>query len=287
MLQNIPSKAILAALCCMFSLVCAAQQEIPLYPADPAGAPSANAASITVFLPADGNTTGKSVLICPGGGYHALVSKREGSDVALAFNKAGITAFVLKYRLPAQSKSSSKWQEPLQDAQRALKIIREGAAQWQIDPHKVGIMGFSAGGHLASTAGTHFNKPAIDNKEKTNLCPDFMILVYPVISFQEGVAHIGSRNNLIGLPESPGFDARSIEFSNELQVSSDTPPTFLTHAADDSIVPLSNTLLFFEALNKHKVPVELHVYPRGEHGYLKYPAFADWFGNCLKWVADL
>lgn len=287
MLHEKPLKLMLTAVCLLCSLISVAQQEIPLYPVGTLGLSTDKAPSLSVFLPAIGNNSGKSVIICPGGGYQALVFKREGTDVALAFNEAGITAFVLKYRLPADSKGAAKWQEPLQDAQRALKLVREGSEQWKIDPNKVGMMGFSAGGHLASTAGTHFEKSVIENLEKTKLRPDFLILVYPVISFKEGIAHTGSRNRLIGPEQLPGFAERIEEFSNELKVTARTPPTFLTHAVDDTIVPLSNTLLFFEALNKHKVPVELHVYPRGEHGYLKYPAFADWFGNCLKWVADL
>lgn len=265
----------------LFTLSCAAQTEIPLYTK---GSVSKGQPSITVFLPA-GNSNGKAVLICPGGGYHTLVSKREGTDVALAFNKAGVTAFVLKYRLPQVSRNPDKRFEPIQDAQTALKIIRERANEWHVS--KVGVMGFSAGGHLAATAGTHFDQAYISNPNGTNLRPDFMALIYPVISFKDEITHSGSRTNLIGPIDSPDFRSRIDHFSNENHVSAMTPPTFLTHAADDSIVPLSNTMVFFDALSKFKVPTELHVYPKGGHGYLEYPAFDDWFGNCLKWVLSL
>ena len=270
----------------LFTSICAGQTEIPLYGKGDGSKDMEIESSVTVFMPSvKGN--GKAVLICPGGGYQTLVSKREGSDVALAFNKAGVTAFVLKYRLPGRRGGVNKRFEPIQDAQTAIKMIRERAAEWHIDSNKVGIMGFSAGGHLAATAGTHFNHAYINNDKGINLRPDFMVLVYPVISFKDGMAHLGSRTNLIGTENDPGFKSRIDDFSNENHVSLASPPTFLTHASDDSIVSLSNTMSFFDALSKHKVPTELHVYPKGGHGYLDYPAFEDWFGNCLRWVLNL
>ncbi|WP_432712828.1 alpha/beta hydrolase [Pedobacter sp.] len=262
-----------------------AQVEIPLY-TDQSATVSVKT-SLTVYLAVSGKNTGKAVIICPGGGYQGLVTKREGTDIAMAFSKAGITAIVLKYRIPAESTGLSKWYEPLQDAQEALKVLRKRAAQWNINPNQIGIMGFSAGGHLAATVGTHFDHPVLINKEKINLRPDFMVLVYPVISFKDSITHLGSRNHLIGPENSKGFKARVDEFSNELHVSKATPPTFLTHAADDTVVPIGHTMTFYDSLRRHGIPVDLHIYNKGEHGFLKYPDFEDWFNNCLKWILNL
>jgi acetyl esterase/lipase len=277
------------------SLTCYAQKEIPLYPKKIPNAKSAaneettvngvvrnvSQPTLSVFLPKEGTTNGASVIICPGGGYGALVIEREGFEVARAFNKMGITAFVLKYRLPSDKSLEDKSIGPLQDAQQAIKTIREGAKDWKLDAGKIGIMGFSAGGHLASTAGTHFNDILIENPSGTSLRPDFMILVYPVISFLEAQGHKGSRANLIG----PSPTEEKINyFSSELQVGKSTPPTFLTHAGDDTVVPVSNSLMFYEALNKNKIPTDLHLYSKGEHGYLKTPAFDLWFSQCLNWM---
>lgn len=237
--------------------------------------------TLSVFLPENGTSNGTSVIICPGGGYGVLVIDREGYQVAKALNKKGITAFVLKYRLPDDKSSEDKSIVSLQDAQQAIKTVRERANEWKIDPKKIGIMGFSAGGHLASTAGTHFEDSFIDNKTGTDLRPDFMILVYPVISFLEAQGHKGSRANLIGT--SPATE-KIRYFSSELQVRPNTPPAFLTHAGDDTVVPVSNSILFYEALNKNKIPADLHIYSKGEHGYSKTPAFDVWFGECLNWM---
>ena len=237
--------------------------------------------TLSIFLPDKGTANGTSVIICPGGGYGVLVIDREGYEVAKAFNKKGITAFVLKYRLPNDKSSEDKSIAPLQDAQQAIKIIREKAGEWKINPDKIGIMGFSAGGHLASTAGTHFDTSLVENKSSIRLRPDFMILVYPVISLQEAQGHKGSRANLIGTTPT---QEKINYFSSELQVKTTTPPTFLTHAGDDTVVPVSNSILFYEALNKNKVSSDLHIYSKGEHGYLKTPAFDLWFGQCLNWM---
>ena len=237
--------------------------------------------TLSIFLPEKGTANGTSVIVCPGGGYGVLVIDREGYEVAKALNKVGITAFVLKYRLPNDKFSEDKSIAPLQDAQQAIKKIREKAGELKIDPNKIGIMGFSAGGHLASTAGTHFETPLIENKSSTSLRPDFMILVYPVISFLEAQGHKGSRANLIGA--SPTQEKINF-FSSELQVKATTPPAFLTHAGDDTVVPVSNSILFYEALNRNKVLSDMHIYSKGEHGYLKTPAFDLWFGQCLNWM---
>lgn len=272
-----------------------AQKEMPLYDGKIPDAKSAlneetivkgvarkvSIPTLSVFVPEKGTENGTAVIICPGGGYGVLVIDREGYQVARELNKKGITAFVLKYRLPDDKSSVDKSVAPLQDAQQAIKVIRERAGEWKIDPKKIGIMGFSAGGHLASTAGTHFDDPHIEPKTGTSLRPDFLILVYPVISFQEAQGHKGSRTNLIG---SNPTEEKIRYFSSELQVRQDTPPAFITHAGDDTVVPVSNSILFYEALNKNKIPADLHIYSKGEHGYPKTPAFDVWFGACLNWM---
>jgi acetyl esterase/lipase len=191
--------------------------------------------SLTVYLPAKNVSNGTAVIICPGGGYHVLLSKREGSDVAKAFNKLGVTAFVLRYRLPDDDIMLDKTIGPLQDAQQAIKYVRENAEKWGIDLDKIGIMGFSAGGHLASTAGVHFDSPQIPNDSRTNLRPDFMLLINPVISFTDEIGHTGSRENLLG--KHPN-DKAKLFFSSELQVKPSTPPAFLVHADPDELVPV-------------------------------------------------
>lgn len=238
--------------------------------------------TITVFEPTDGLKNGTAVIICPGGGYGVLCINMEGKKVARAFNKLGITAFVLKYRLPDDSAMNNKEIVPLQDAQQAIRTVRRRAQEWGIDPKKIGIMGFSAGGHLASTAGTHFDSPV--DADTTNVRPDFMVLIYPVISFTDSIGHIGSRTNLLG--SSPTNE--QIEFfSNELHVNASTPPTFLTHAMDDTVVPLANSMTFFNALNKNKVLSSMRIFSKGEHGYLKAPPFDEWFGSCAYWLKEM
>ena len=220
--------------------------------------------SMSVYKPAKEKNKGVAVIICPGGGYAILAATHEGRDVAKKFNEWGITAFVLKYRLPNDVLMNDKSIGPLQDAQRAIQLVKERAALWNIDTAKIGIMGFSAGGHLASTAATHFNHVVIDNPKNYSLRPAFAILGYPVISFADSITHRGSRNNLIGRTPSA---ADVILYSNELQVTSQTPPSFLVHAGDDQAVPVQNSLFFYNALAKNKVPAELHVYPKGGHGF--------------------
>ncbi len=283
---------------CLFSTIsCLSQQEIPLYktaipsakegPNEEVKTPShvvskVSIPTLTVFLPPKEKATGAAVIVCPGGGYGVLVIKREGYDVAEAFTKRGIAAFVLKYRLPSDKTMIEPSIGPLQDAQQAIKTIRQRAQEWNIDPKKIGIMGFSAGGHLAATAGTHFEKSVLPPTESVSVRPDFMVLVYPVISFMDGIGHKGSGVNLLG----KNATAEQIKlYSNELQVTSATPPAFITHAGDDTVVPVSNSLLFYEALKRNNVPGELHIYSKGEHGYLKVPAFEEWFGRCLHWMA--
>lgn len=220
--------------------------------------------TMIAFLPPKEKANGTAVIICPGGGYARLAASHEGTDVARLFNEWGVAAFVLIYRLPNDTIMQQKEIGPLQDAQRAIQLVRLNAAKWHINPKQVGIMGFSAGGHLASTAGTHFDHAVIENKEHVNLRPDFMVLLYPVISFTDSLAHMGSRNNLIG--KNPPADKITL-YSNELQVNKKTPPVFLVHAKDDGTVKVANSIHFYEAAQKNNVPSEIHLFDKGGHGF--------------------
>ena len=239
--------------------------------------------TLTIFLPLKNLSKGSAVIICPGGGYGGLLTKPEGTDVARAFAKLGVAAFVLKYRLPDDRIMEDKSIGPLQDALQALKMVHQNAGKWSIDTSKIGIMGFSAGGHLASSAGTHFDARIIENSENIDLRPDFMVLVNPVISFSNEIGHIGSRNNLLGKSPSP---EKITFFSNELHVNQSSPQTFLVHTADDTVVSPENSFRFYHALRKNKVNAELHIYSEGEHGFLKKPVFEEWFGRAVNWMKD-
>ena len=239
--------------------------------------------TLTIFLPLKNLSKGSAVIICPGGGYGGLLTKREGTDVARTFAKLGVAAFVLKYRLPDDRIMEDKSIGPLQDALQALKMVRQNAGKWSIDTSKIGIMGFSAGGHLASSAGTHYDAQIIENTENIDLRPSFMVLVNPVVSFSNEIGHIGSRNNLLGKTPS----AEKIQFfSNELHVNQSSPQTFLVHTADDTVVSPENSFRFYHALRKNKVNAELHIYSEGEHGFLKKPVFEEWFGRTVNWMKD-
>ena len=255
--------------------------------------------TLTVYLPDPAKATGTGVVICPGGGYAVLAISHEGHDVARRLNEAGIAAFVLKYRLPSNNTMQDKRIGPLQDTQRAIQMVRQRAKEWNINPARIGIMGSSAGGHLASTAGTHFHKAYIDNPGSINLRPDFMILNYPVISFSDSLTHQGSRQNLIGVRELPqggkastkaselGMSAEDVtNFSNELQVTARTPPTFITAPLTDKVVPVGNTFAFVAALQQSKVPVETFIYERGEHGFgmVNSAAKEQWIDACIRWI---
>lgn len=219
---------------------------------------------LTVFLPSKEKATGASVIICPGGGYRILAIDHEGYEFARWFNERGIAAFVLKYRLPNDEAMDHKEIVPLMDTQQAFRIVRKNAKKWKVDPNKVGILGFSAGGHLASTAGTHFMDIVGGIKDTTNVRPDFMILGYPVITFDPAYYHGGSRRALIG--EHPTMEMVD-RFSNEKRVTDLTPPTFLVHATDDGSVPVENSIHFYLALRKHGIPAEMHIYEQGGHGF--------------------
>lgn len=277
-------------------LFCFAQREIPLYIGkipDAKGEPidrsnddqsvfyRVSTPTLRIYLGKKDTLAKTAVIICAGGGYAGLNIKREGYDVAEAFNKQGIAAFVLKYRLPDDKTNANKTIAPIQDAQQAIKIIRDSAKAWGIDPAKIGMMGFSAGGHLAASAGVHYKDEFIPNASKTSLRPDFLLLIYPVISFNDSFGHIGSRDNLIG--RKPAADLIAY-FSLERHVTPQTPPTFLTHPGDDAIVSVTNSIRFYEALNKNGVPTDLHLYAKGGHGYGTTPSFDEWFGRCLNWM---
>jgi acetyl esterase/lipase len=288
----------LLSLLCMLNL--SAQEIVPLYKgAIPNSKPSENkekttnegflwtsnvsVPTLTVYKPKKQSPLKSAIVICPGGGYGGLAVGHEGKDIAIALNEMGITAFILKYRLPDDAIMTDKKIGPLQDVQRALQMVREGAKEWNIDPAKIGIMGFSAGGHLAATASTQYNNVVIDNPKHTSLRPDYSILLYPVISFTDALTHMGSRDNLIGKNPS---QALIDKYSNELQVTKDTPAAFLVHAADDGAVPVGNSIAYYEALLKNGVYSEMLLYPHGEHGFgMNNPTTADkWMDNLKNWM---
>ncbi|MCF3107157.1 alpha/beta hydrolase [Niabella sp. CC-SYL272] len=280
-----------------------AQQEIPLYTVVPNSKPAENleksvtgtdgitrisnvsVPTITVYKAAGGTGKQPAVIICPGGGYAILAVSHEGIDVAKAFNEMGVTAFVLKYRLPDDRIMEDKSIGPLQDAERATQWVREHATEYNIDPHRIGIMGFSAGGHLASTLSTHYGETVIANPRKTSLRPDFSILIYPVISFSDSIGHRGSRERLIG--KAPAAAAIQ-KYSNERQVNKKTPPAFLVHAKDDRTVPWQNSEQYYEALQKNKVKARVFYYERGGHGFGMHNKTSDlkWMDALKEWLRD-
>ncbi len=247
--------------------------------------------TITVYLPEESKNTGAAVVICPGGGYWLLAIKHEGHDVARWLNSIGVAGIVLKNRLPTSENITDSSEVALTDAQRAVRMTRYHAAEWGIDPAKIGIMGFSAGGHLASTAGTHFDRgqaESADSVQKVSCRPDFMILMYPVISMSEPFMHSGSAKNLIGANPT---EEQKLRFSNEKQVTADTPPTILIHSSDDKSVPVANSIVFYQALNAHGVSAELHVYNSGAHGYglgrRDGSSHNLWTQTCEAWLKDM
>jgi len=253
----------------------------------PDGAPAAvgkepaDVPTLTVFAAPKDKATGAAVIVCPGGGYSHLAD-HEGRPVAEWLNKLGISAFVLKYRVGPRYHHP----QPLQDAARAIRTVRARASEWQLDPNRIGILGFSAGGHLASTIGTHFDAgkaDAVDPIERVSSRPDLMILIYPVITMRE-FTHAGSKRMLLG-EGAPGELVKLL--SNDEQVTKETPPAFLIHTADDPGVPVENSLRFAAALRKARVPVEIHVYEHGPHGFglgVKDPILATWPQRCAEWL---
>ena len=241
--------------------------------------------TLTVFKP--GKPNGKAVIICPGGSYAILAFDKEGTRVAEEFIKWGVTAFVLKYRLPDDTINIDKSLAPLQDAQQAIRFVRNNAKEFGVDRNKIGIMGFSAGGHLASTAATHFNiKADVSNNDTVSVRPDFAILIYPVITFDSTYGHKGSRNNLVGASAPKNVIDL---YSNELQVTPATPPTFLIHSEDDATVPVENSIRFYQSCVKNKVLAEMHIYPKGGHGYGMYNKTTDdsWMERLRNWLQGI
>jgi acetyl esterase/lipase len=238
--------------------------------------------TITAYRAPRGSS-GTAIVVAPGGGYGALAIEHEGRQWAYWYNAMGITAFVLKYRL------GPRYHHPIElgDAQRAIRTVRSRAAEFNIVPDRIGMMGFSAGGHLTSTAGTHFDSGRADSSdpiERVSSRPDFLILGYPVISFDPAVTHAGSLRNLLG--ENP--DPKLVEnLSNDLQVTAQTPPTFIFHTTNDAAVPVENSLRFYLALKKAKVPVEMHLFENGPHGVgmaLNDPSLSSWPNLLMNWL---
>jgi len=265
--------------------------------------------NLTLYLPPKEKNTGTAVIICPGGAYFVEATGLEGDSIAKRLSEAGIAGIVLTYRLPNPTYVENKEYVPLQDAQQALIVLRENAKKWGIDPNRVGIMGSSAGGHLASTVATHFQKNYAPNPNNLSVRPDFLILNYPVISMADSLTNFGSRYSLIGPGLQPGDIERSwkepkkeeekyktfpisqekiMEFSNELNVSSTTPPTFIVHAADDTTVTIQNSILFIAALQKAGVDVKPFFYAKGGHGFGISNKTTDvqWIDACIKWLRD-
>jgi acetyl esterase/lipase len=262
------------------------RETVLLWPDGPPGAVGRepeDKPKLTLYPVPAARATGTAVVVCPGGGYRTLASDHEGKQVAEWLNTLGVSAFVLQYRVGPRYRHPA----PLADAQRALRLVRSRSHEWALDPARVGILGFSAGGHLASTAGTHFDDgdpQSADPVERMGSRPDFMILAYPVISFTAAFAHSGSRQSLLGEAPDPKL-AR--ELSNEIHVTARTPPTFLFHTADDAGVPVENSLVFFQALLAARVPAELHVFPKGPHGVglaPDDPALSQWPKLCAGWL---
>ncbi len=245
--------------------------------------------TLEIYLPTKKSATGKAIVICPGGGYQGLAYDWEGTDIAKYLNSKGIAAFVLKYRLPTDS-MGLEHKVPLQDAQRAIRLVRHNSGKWNLSKNQIGVMGFSAGGHLASTLGTHYDDgegsltSAIDSLSAR---PDFMVLMYPVITMRDPYTHKGSRNNLLG-----GNPKQELinSYSNELHVDKNTPATFIVHSTDDKVVSVMNSILFYQALLKEGVYSEMHIYPRGGHGFslaIGQGHLQTWVDCLSEWIESL
>ena len=258
-------KSVLTTLLLAFSATAFSQKGITME-VWPNGAPNANGddkdkAELTVYLPDAKKATGRAIVCCPGGGYSHLAMDHEGHQWATFFNNQGIALIVLKYRMP-----HGNYVVPISDAEQAMKIVRQNAAEWHIDTHNVGIMGFSAGGHLASTIATH---------SKGDAAPDFQILFYPVITMDLGFTHKGSHDNLLGTNhDKKKLRKLEVEYSNDQQVNRTTPRAFLALSDDDKAVPAANGFGYYQQLYKHDVPASIHIYPSGGHGWGYRESFA-------------
>jgi acetyl esterase/lipase len=270
---------------CSTSLLFGQKEVHPLYPDSeiPFAKPGGETPRLTWYQP-EHVKSDIAVIVCSGGSYGGRANDWEGIPACKLLNAAGINAFLLDYRLPRAKYMDHKEIVPLTDAQQAIIYLRENAKKYGINPKKLGIMGFSAGGHLVTTVETHFEHTALKNPKNTRLRPDFVVAVYPVVSFGDSLTHMGSRKNLIG----PDITPEKIkEFSNDLQVTTNTPPTFIVAAIDDDVVKIQNSLYLEAALRQHRVPVRMFIYAKGGHGFgvdhIKNVA-VQWTEPCFKWI---
>ena len=285
--MNIAKSLLLAIFSFMLNSAMA-QEVVPLWQGAAPLAKGTNPTDVpdlTLFLPEKATSPTPAVVICPGGGYARLAFTHEGTNVAQYFQSHGVAAFILRYRLP---KNGYLHPVPLTDVQRAMRLVRSHASEWHVDPTKVGVVGFSAGGHLASTVSTHFdrgNPQASDPVDRLGCRPDFALLVYPVISSDVQIAHRGSFANLLGPTPDP---ALLHTLSNETQVTADTPPTVLVHALDDKGVPPQNSEVYYKTLQQAKVPSDLQEYPTGGHGFgygsVPDKSPAGWLDKAFGWL---
>jgi acetyl esterase/lipase len=288
-------KGILCFVAVMSLFLCglaAAQPKVELLWPD--GAPGAKGQAegdkptLTIYLPPQDKATGAAVVICPGGGYGHLAMDHEGHQIGQWLNSFGVAGFIVSYR-HRNSGAGYGHPAPIQDAQRAIQTVRSRAKEWGVDPNRIGILGFSAGGHLASTAATHFNESFVEPRDaidRVSRRPDFAVLVYPVITFTDPFTHVGSRTNLLGANAEPAMIEK---FSNEKQVTPQTPPTFLFHTWEDTAVPAENSIMFYLALRQAKVPAEMHIFLKSQHGIglgQKSGAASAWPGLCQKWMEE-
>ena len=283
---------LLVALLMFFTADLQAQNEADTIPLWPDGAPEAKGDAphdqpTLILYPAPKETaTGAAVVVCPGGGYSTLAMDHEGHQIAQWLNSFGVSAFIVTYRL---GKNGYRHPIPMNDGKRAIRTVRTNATEWEIDPNRIGVLGFSAGGHLASTLGTHFDSGdanASDPIDRASSRPDFMVLLYPVISFTEDYQHSGSRRMLLGEDADPALVA---SLSNETQVKGNTPPTFLVHTSEDTGVPPQNSIAFYLALHEKGIPAELHIYEKGRHGLgmgSRGSAFSSWPERCEEWMRE-
>lgn len=280
-------RTIALTLSTLAALSAVGQQKTALYPDRliPFAKEGTEIPTITVFRPAKNTARGTAVVVCSGGAYGGRANQVEGSPACKKLMEAGITAFLVDYRIPNDSKMDRKERVPLTDAQRAIQYVRENARLYGVDVNRIGIMGFSAGGHLVSTVGTQFTSTLLPNPKATSLRPDFMVLVYPVISFADSLTHTGSRKNLLG----PDITTDKIRaYSSELHVTAQTPPAYITSGMDDKVVDVKNCLYFAAALKQKGVPVELFLYEKGKHGYgvFNKEAQAQWIDDCIRWIKN-
>ncbi|WP_159084006.1 alpha/beta hydrolase [Saccharobesus litoralis] len=243
---------------------------------------------MTVFLPSKRWASGHMVLIMPGGGYYGLAWDLEGTDIANMLNSHGIAAAVLKYRLPVSKSNTGQELTPLTDAKQALRLLRKNAQNWQVHANKIGVMGFSAGGHLASTLSTQYHSQEVAHQSSlTELSarPDFSVLIYPVISFNDHFTHQGSAKALLG--KGYGDEAQRKAYSSQLNIDANSPPAILIHAADDKLVPWQNSLVYFQALQQFKIKSAMHIYPTGGHGFglaLDNKPLSKWTGVVVDFI---